>query len=60
MQIGLDASGKFELLGGYEPSAMAAAVVPESAREEVALWTQDALKRWGRETLGELHMKDLD
>lgn len=62
MIIGLDASGRFEAVLGddFGASAVAAAVIPESAAVEIARWTEQALPRWGREDVGELHAAPLN
>jgi hypothetical protein len=59
MMIGVDASGPFVAGEGTESSAVAAAVAPLAAREEIAAWTDVRLTAWGREDLGELHAADL-
>lgn len=55
MIIGIDASGSFVACEGFESSAVAAAVVPRAARDEIATWTEEKLTAWNREELGELH-----
>jgi Protein of unknown function (DUF3800) len=56
--IGIDARGTFAAAApgeGFESSAVAAAIVPERAREQIAAWTKESLVAWGRQGLGELH-----
>lgn len=60
MVIGLDASGDFTAVDGFEPSAVAAATIPTAASSEIAEWTRERLAAWGREEIGELHAAALD
>lgn len=57
MIIGIDARGSFAATtsDGFESSAVAAAIVPEGARDQIAAWTEGRLAAWDREDLGELH-----
>jgi hypothetical protein len=60
MMIGIDASGSFAAGEGFESSAVAAAVVPRAAHDEIAAWTDERLVAWNREDLGELHAAPMD
>lgn len=60
MFVGIDASGKFSMGGGFEPSTLAGAVVGDGACAQIADWTSEALVRWGLDgALAELHAKEM-
>jgi hypothetical protein len=60
VQIGIDASGKFETGEGYRPTVLAAAIGPDRAFTRIGEWTEEALRRWGRDgELAELHANEL-
>jgi hypothetical protein len=59
VQIGIDASGTFDLDPGFEPTTVAGAVVSDRASAEIAEWVSTTLRSTATGE-PEIHMKELN